>query len=121
MVILLELTHTMTRILDLPRLTTAYVARTFMNTSVISWFCPQNELSDHCKIVTVFKLIALNNNLDNDNYNWIKLNDKYTWDQKHGSKFAKYLENFSQSLYEIKQRIEHAYFIHCVIPGLVCR
>ena len=41
MVILLELTHTMTRILDLPRLTTAYVARTFMNTSVISWFCPK--------------------------------------------------------------------------------
>ena len=48
---------------------------------------PQNELSDHCKIVTVFKPIALNNNLDNDNYNWIKLNS-------------------SQSLYEIKQRIE---------------
>ena len=46
----------------------------------VSYFMvlPQNELSDHCKIVTVFKLIALNNNLDNDNCNWIKLNDKYT-------------------------------------------
>ena len=67
---------------------------------------PQNELSDHCQIITELNYRAPIANPDKDNYNWIKLNKNFKWNKNHTQKFTRCLENSNENINEIKQRIE---------------
>ena len=67
---------------------------------------PQNELSDHCKIVTELNLEASQLTELNDNYAWIKLKTNFKWDNNRSQKFAEYLEKSNDEIAEIEQRIE---------------
>ena len=63
---------------------------------------PQNELSDHCKIITE---LALSNPVisdESDKYDWNTVKPHYIWDQRDGLKFKLFLENANNELEEIK-------------------
>ena len=67
---------------------------------------PQNELSDHSKIVTYFKnnIVVKENPLDT--YPWKKLNSKYKWDNEKRKIFSETFTNYTEDLNEISQRID---------------
>ena len=67
---------------------------------------PQNELSDHYKIISEFVLSCPPIPQLSDKYDWIKLEPKYKWDNNNSSKFKMFLENSSNELEEIKQRLD---------------
>ena len=68
---------------------------------------PMNELSDHSKIVTIFKESpSINSNNDNDKYNWKSRGVLYKWDRKSKSKFFNKLKSSVGEIEEITQRID---------------
>ena len=67
---------------------------------------PQNELSDHCKIVTELNHTALNITSEIDDYNWLKLKNKIEWNDQYAKRFNEFLSNCTESINEIKQRLE---------------
>ena len=67
---------------------------------------PQNELSDHNKIVTELKGFPEPENNFQDTHNWEKLKPSYIWDDCQNSKFTTNLGNSEETIREIKQRIE---------------
>ena len=52
---------------------------------------PQNELSDHSKICTIFKT-SVPNDRDLDEYNWKPLPSRFKWDPKSRKKFSNCLK-----------------------------
>ena len=67
---------------------------------------PQNELSDHCKIVTEIKGGLQENMTDKDNYDWKNLDENFIWDENCKEDFIKFLEGANHEISEINQRIE---------------
>ena len=67
---------------------------------------PLNELSDHSKIVTVFKYKVITHNLEQDKYKWKPLGVKYKWDKNNKKKFIDALKNSDNLINDISQRIE---------------
>ena len=78
-------------------------------TQLISNFLvlPMNELSDHSKIVTVFKegLPTKNENV-NDDYNWKKRGTLYKWDKNRKNIFINALKGRTEEIEDISQRID---------------
>ena len=67
---------------------------------------PQNELSDHCKIVTELKGSLVDQPPYKDTYKWKNLENKIQWDENVKNKFIKYLFEAKDEINEINQRIE---------------
>lgn len=67
---------------------------------------PQNELSDHCKIITELIHSIPFHNPPVDNYEWVKINNKFKWDCTKSESFKNYLEQLEVEIGEIKQRHE---------------
>ena len=67
---------------------------------------PQNELSDHCKIVTEFNHGMSFNQPISDNYNWIANNNNFKWDDNKSTEFRNCLDQLHGDIYEIKQRLQ---------------
>ena len=68
---------------------------------------PMNELSDHSKIITIFKESPSSRNNDkNDKYKWESRGRLYKWDEKCQSKFYNKLKNSARDIEEITQRID---------------
>ena len=67
---------------------------------------PLNEISDHSKIVTIFKSTVATKNVEKDNYKWKPLTTKFKWNDKTKQKFINALENNDFLINEISQRIE---------------
>lgn len=67
---------------------------------------PQNELSDHSKIVTELKETPNMGSHTPDNYKWEILQNKFIWDENQKTHFINYLENDNDRISDIKQRIE---------------
>ena len=67
---------------------------------------PQNELSDHSKIVTELKVMVKPETLIQDNYDWETLPNNFIWDDTLKSSFSTSLGNNLEILSDIKQRIE---------------
>ena len=67
---------------------------------------PQNELSDHCRIITELNLEVSKINTKKDTYNWTKLKKNYKWDKSHARKFTNCLATSNLAINDIKQRIE---------------
>ena len=67
---------------------------------------PQNELSDHCKIVTEIKnLMKFENTIEGD-YSWEILENNFLWDDNLKSLFSTNLGNNLDKLDDINQRIK---------------
>ena len=62
---------------------------------------PQNELSDHCKIVTELKGSTNTETLLQDDYNWEILQNNFIWDDSLKALFTQNLEN---DLYKISDK-----------------
>ena len=67
---------------------------------------PQNELSDHCKIVTVVNGLLEADSTSNDSYEWKQLEKTYAWNDDFKDRFIKFLEKAEIETNEINQRIE---------------
>ena len=67
---------------------------------------PLNEVSDHSKIITVFKTSIPIPILKNDKYNWHPLKDSFKWDIKKKTKYVETLKSCVNEIEEISQRIE---------------
>ena len=67
---------------------------------------PQIELSDHWKIVPELKESPKTEELMLDNYNWEIIQNELLWDNSLKPLFSDYLENDSEGINDIKQRIE---------------
>ena len=67
---------------------------------------PLNEISDHSKIITVFKCSVSVPDSSKDNYAWNPLLEKFKWDKNSREKFSKSLKNCSSEINDISQRIE---------------
>ena len=67
---------------------------------------PQNELSDHCKIVTELKGSTNTETLLQDDYYWETLQNNFIWDDSLKALFTQNLENDLYKISDIKQRIE---------------
>ena len=68
---------------------------------------PMNELSDHSKIVTVFK-DGMNEKRDpeNDTYAWKPRGALFKWDKKRKNNFVNKLKNSLKEIGDIQQRID---------------
>ena len=67
---------------------------------------PLNEISDHSKIITVFKTSIPIPISKNDKYNWHPLKDSFKWDIKKKTKYVETLKSCVSEIEEISQRIE---------------
>ena len=67
---------------------------------------PQNELSDHSKIVTELKEFIITENLSKDGYDWENLQGTFVWDNALKPLFTEKLKEDSERIREINQRIE---------------
>ena len=68
---------------------------------------PMNELSDHSKIVTIFKdNPSINSNNESDHYNWKSRGVLYQWDKRSKSNFFNELKTNTKEIEEITQRID---------------
>ena len=67
---------------------------------------PLNEISDHSKIITVFKSSIPISNQKLDKYNWNPLPDRFKWDAKNKKRFVDALKNSLDEIDDITQRIE---------------
>ena len=67
---------------------------------------PQNELSDHCKIVTEIKGGLNEYSIGKDNYDWKNLDKNFIWDENCKENFIKFFEGANHEISEINQRIE---------------
>ena len=66
----------------------------------------QNELSDHCKMITDFILSKPRTSQESDTYDWIDKKPHYLWDQNNSLKFKQFSEKSSSELEDIKQRLD---------------
>ena len=66
---------------------------------------PQNEISDHCKIITELKECTKLETPANDNYNWKTLQNKFIWDDTLKASFNQNLGNDLDKIDGINQRI----------------
>ena len=67
---------------------------------------PLTELSDHSKIITIFKSSILIPKLVEDTYKWNQLRPKFKWDNEKKEEFSKTLKNSVEEIEAIIQRIE---------------
>ena len=67
---------------------------------------PQNELSDHCKIVTELEEKGMQTESTEDNYNWTNLEPKIVWDASKKDEFIRGLTDSKDLLDNIKMKIE---------------
>jgi exonuclease III len=67
---------------------------------------PQNEISDHCKIISELSEAIPVETPKKDEYNWVKPLQKYIWDPSSAQYFHDFIENSRAKLDEIQQRIE---------------
>ena len=68
---------------------------------------PMNELSDHSKIVTIFKEdLPIKCENEVDNYNWKQRGTLYKWDNQRKKLFYNQLRNSEKEIEEINQRID---------------
>ena len=68
---------------------------------------PMNELSDHSKIVSIFKeSLSIKNEDENDNYKWKQRGTLYKWDKTGKNIFINALRNSKREIEEIEQRID---------------
>ena len=67
---------------------------------------PQNELSDHCKIITELTLSRPETTPLSDEYDWLEKNLQFSWNHDNSHKFKEVLENSSDALEDIKQRLD---------------
>ena len=67
---------------------------------------PLNELSDHSKIVTIFKAPSLKDASQSDDYKWKPRGILYKWDANNAQNFIKTLTASTEEIKEISQRIE---------------
>ena len=68
---------------------------------------PMNEISDHSKIVTVFKEgIPITNETENDKYMWKERGVLYKWDKEKRHVFFNKIRNSIKEFQEIHQRID---------------
>ena len=67
---------------------------------------PQNELSDHCNIVTELKSHSVTNNILADDYDWKILGKPFAWDESIKQTFCRNLENEEVKIADIEQRLE---------------
>ena len=67
---------------------------------------PINEISDHSKIITLFKNGVTVSNLSKDNYNWNALQHKFKWDNNKKKQFMEELQNSINEIEDISQRID---------------
>ena len=67
---------------------------------------PLTDLSDHSKIVTIFKNNIPISDVIKDTYQWENMNPRYIWDNNRNHDFCNFLENSTNEIEEIKQRIE---------------
>ena len=67
---------------------------------------PLNELSDHSKIVTIFKAPSLKDASQSDDYKWKPRGIHYKWDANNAQNFIKTLTASTEEIKEISQRIE---------------
>ena len=67
---------------------------------------PQNELSDHCKIVTEINGLIGEVCAAQDSYAWNKVGKTYIWNDEFKAKFINFLNNANNQINEINQRNE---------------
>ena len=68
---------------------------------------PQNELSDHCKVVTeINQVITLPTLPVGDNYAWITRKNIFKWGDEKCSEFKNCLNQMHGEIFEIKQRLD---------------
>ena len=67
---------------------------------------PLSELSDHSKIVTVFKEVVSLPPESTDSYKWNSLNKRFKWNENVSNQFKAALKNSFAEINEICQRIE---------------
>ena len=67
---------------------------------------PMTELSDHSKIITIFKNNVTRPKEQSDNYEWKSLESKFEWDPMKREKFSSALSAQHSVIEEISQRIE---------------
>ena len=67
---------------------------------------PLTVLSDHSKVVTIFKNGLPKPKIEADSYNWKPLKTKFKWDKEEKKKFENVLQNSTTEIDEISQRIE---------------
>ena len=67
---------------------------------------PQNELSDHSKIVTELNYEICSTSPTIDKYDWIENNNNFKWDENKSEEFKNYLDQLHGDIYEINQRLE---------------
>ena len=72
---------------------------------------PITELSDHSKIVTIFKSSISIPKLSSDTCKWINLKPKFKWNNETKDEFYNTLANSTDELDDIKQRIDGGLFI----------
>ena len=67
---------------------------------------PLSGISDHSKIITIFKSWIPIPTKNQDNHEWIPLKSRFKWDNKNRKKFAEALNSNYVELEDIKQRTE---------------
>ena len=67
---------------------------------------PLTELSDHSKIVIIFKSSISVPTIIEDTYKWINLKSKFKWNNETKGEFYNTLANSTKEIEDIKQRIE---------------
>ena len=67
---------------------------------------PQNELSDHNKIVTELNHIIPPTIQIEDDYDWIPIENNYIWDDKKSEEFRNCLDLSHEVIGEIRQRLD---------------
>ena len=68
---------------------------------------PMTEISDHSKIMTIFKeSLPTNHEEKIDNYNWKKRKILYKWDKQRKQFFFNHLRNSEKEIEEINQRTD---------------
>lgn len=67
---------------------------------------PLSELSDHSKIITVFKESVVMPDETTDNYNWKTLSNRFKWESTNVNEFKSSLLKSQTLIDEISQRIE---------------
>ena len=68
---------------------------------------PMNELSDHSKIVAVFKdEVNKKSDTENDNYAWKQRGTLFKWDKKRKRNFLNKLKNSVKEIGDIQHRID---------------
>ena len=94
-----------------PNLGASAIDYSICSSNIYEWIknfmvLPQNEISDHCKIVTEFHLSIPNETPNIDKYHWEDLSKDFKWDSNQSTRFYQVILNSKDCLKEIKQRLE---------------